>query len=185
MNGRSAAELLGRSPAELHPQVGSEAEVLYRAVLESGAPQRDVLLTGEVGSRPGDRRHWNASFFPVRHAGDVIGLCVVVADVTTERRLAAALAASEERHRRLAEDLQSSLLPPLVHSFAGADLGAVYRPGTAVASVGGDFYDVVGLDDASWLMVIGDVQGKGPVAASLTAAARYAIRAAAISTSEP
>src|SRR5438270_3376646 len=87
MNGLPAAELMGRTPAQLHPGVGGEAETLYREVMRSGRPQRDVLLTGAVGSRPGDLHHWNASFFPVRHDGEVIGLCVVVADVTTERRL--------------------------------------------------------------------------------------------------
>jgi len=68
MNGLPAAELLGRTPAQLHPEVGREAESLYREVLTSGRPQRDVPLSGSVESRPGDVRHWNASFFPVRHA---------------------------------------------------------------------------------------------------------------------
>ena len=185
MNGLPAEELLGRTPSELHPEVGTEAEALYREVLHSGVPRRDVPLTGTVGSRPGEVRHWNASFFPVRHAGQVIGLCVLVADVTTERRLVDALAASEERHRRLAEDLQSSLLPPDLPQPARVDLAALYRPSSAVATVGGDFYDLIELDGSSWLLVIGDVEGTGPVAAALTAAARYAIRAAAVRTSDP
>src|SRR5215218_8482130 len=184
MNGLPAEELLGRTPSELHPEVGREAEALYREVLSSGRPRRDVALTGAVGSRPGDVRHWNASFFPVRHAGEVIGLCVLVADVTTERELTEALAASEERHRRLAEDLQSSLLPPDLPQPAGVDLAALYRPSSAVATVGGDFYDLIELDESSWLLVVGDVEGTGPVAAALTAAARYAIRAAAVRTSD-
>ena len=184
MNGLPSAELLGRTPAQLHPEVGREAEALYREVLQSGRPQRDVALTGAVGSRPGDVHHWNASFFPVRHAGEVIGLCVLVADVTTERRLAEALAASEERHRRLAEDLQSSLLPRHLPELEGVDLAALYRPSSAVATVGGDFYDIVELGETSWLLVVGDVEGSGPVAAALTAAARYAIRAAAVRTSD-
>src|SRR3954447_6183403 len=167
MNGLPGEELLGRTPAELHPEVGREAEYLYREVLQSGRPQRDVPLTGAVGSRPGDLRHWNASFFPVRHAGEVIGLCVLVADVTTERQLAEALAASEERHRRLAEDLQGSLLPPHLPDLEGIELAALYRTSSAVASVGGDFYDVVELGGASWLLVVGDIEGTGPVAAAL------------------
>ncbi|MGY1635011.1 PP2C family protein-serine/threonine phosphatase [Geodermatophilus sp. SYSU D01186] len=185
MNGLPAAELLGRTPAELHPGVGAEAEVMYREVMSSGRPRRDVLLTGAVGNRPADIRHWNASFFPVRHDGEVIGLCVVVADVTTERQLADALAASEERHRLLAEDLQRSLLPPALPQPAGVELGAVYRPGGAASTVGGDFYDLIEVDDSSWLLVIGDVEGTGAVAASLTAAVRYAIRTAAVRTSDP
>src|SRR5215210_3007186 len=51
MNGLPAAKLLGRTPAQLHPEVGQGAEVLYRQVLQSGRPQRDVPLTGSVGSR--------------------------------------------------------------------------------------------------------------------------------------
>lgn len=185
MNGLPASELLGRRPAELHPSVGGEAELLYREVMHSGRPRRDVLLTGEIGSRPGDIRHWNASFFPVRQAHEVIGLCVVVADVTAEHRLTVALAASEESHRRLAEDLQRSLLPHDLPRLAGMELGSVYRPSGVVASVGGDFYDLVELDDASCLLVIGDVEGTGPVAASLTAAVRYAIRATAVRNTDP
>jgi sigma-B regulation protein RsbU (phosphoserine phosphatase) len=158
---------------------------MYREVMQSGRPRRDVLLTGELGSQPGDIRHWNASFFPVRHASEVIGLCVVVADVTAEHRLSAALAASEAAHRRLAEDLQRSLLPHALPRLTGMDLGSVYRPSGVVAAVGGDFYDLVELDDESCLLVIGDVEGTGPVAASLTAAVRYAIRAAAVRTNDP
>ncbi|RFU23213.1 PP2C family protein-serine/threonine phosphatase [Geodermatophilus marinus] len=185
MNGLPAAQLLGRTPAQLHPGVGDAAEEMYRQVMSSGQPRRDVLMTGAVGSRPDDVRHWNASFFPVRHAETVIGLCVIVADVTTEHRLAAALAESEEQHRRLAQDLQSSLLPPRLPAPAGVDLAALYRPAQAMSAVGGDFYDLVELDGSSWLLVIGDVEGSGPVAASLTAAVRYAIRAAAIRTTDP
>jgi hypothetical protein len=150
-----------------------------------GSTTADVLQTGEIGSRPGDIRHWNASFFPVRQAHEVIGLCVVVADVTAEHRLSVALAASEESHRRLAEDLQRSLLPRDLPRLAGMELGSVYRPSGVVASVGGDFYDLVELDDASCLLVIGDVEGTGPVAASLTAAVRYAIRATAVRNTDP
>lgn len=185
MNGVPAAQLLGRTPRQLHPGVGEAAEEMYREVMSSGIPRRDVLMTGAVGSRPDDVRHWNASFFPVQQADAVIGLCVIVADVTAERRLAAALAESEERHRRLAEDLQRTLLPPTLPAPPGLDLAAVYRPAQALSAVGGDFHDLVELDGSSWLLVVGDVEGSGPVAASLTAAVRYAIRAAAFRTTDP
>ena len=39
--------------------------------------------------------------------------------------------------------------------------------------VGGDFYDVFALDDGAWILVIGDVLGKGAEAAAVTALARY------------
>src|ERR1700712_3016311 len=95
MNGFSEAELLGRTPAELHGEVGVEAEVLYRQVMQTGEPMVNVPLSGTVGSRPGDRRDWMASFAPVRNGAVVIGLIVTVQDVTEERWLTSALARSE------------------------------------------------------------------------------------------
>jgi PAS domain S-box-containing protein len=185
MNGRSAADLVGRTPAEVNGDVGREAEELYRQVMESGVPMRDVRLTGEVAARPGEVRHWSVTFHPVRQSDEVVGLCVIVADVTAEQELAVALAASERRNRALAEQLQRDLLPPSNPVLPGADVATVYRPATSASAVGGDFYDVVAIDDRRWLLVIGDVQGKGPLAASRTAAVRYAIRTAAVIDPDP
>lgn len=186
LTGRPASELLDRTPTELYGETGRKVEQLCRQVLASGAPIRDVpLSTAEPGARSGEPRSWQVSAAPVRAAGGLAGLCVVVDDVTDQRRVLEALAESEGRHRRLAEDLQRSLLPPVLPRLAGAELASVYRPAAAGATVGGDFYDVIRLSPSAWVTVIGDVQGKGPVAASLTAAVRYAIRTATVHTSGP
>ena len=185
MNGLPTEALLGRRPAELHGAVGEEAEELYRQVMDSGEPLRDVPLSGATGTRPDDERHWRLNVFPIRHGGHIVGLCVIVADVTGERRLGDALRQSEEEQRRLAGDLQQALQPPALPRLAGAELATVYRPMAGGATVGGDFYDVLPLDGSAWALVVGDVQGKGPVAASLTAALRYAIRTATVTTTGP
>jgi PAS domain-containing protein len=52
MNGLPAEELLGRTPADLHPEVGREAEALDRDVLRSGRPRRDVPLTAQWAAGP-------------------------------------------------------------------------------------------------------------------------------------
>jgi len=93
-----------------------------------------------------------------------------------------------ERHDRLSDSLartlQTSLLPPALPRIEHLELAAGYEPADP-AGVGGDFYDVFPLPDKEWGLVIGDVSGKGPAAASLTASARYALRAAAIEHEEP
>ncbi|WP_225753095.1 PP2C family protein-serine/threonine phosphatase [Actinotalea sp. Marseille-Q4924] len=183
MNGQPADVLLGRTPAEVNGEIGRQAEVLYREVMDSGVAMRDVRLTGQVAARPGQVRHWSTTFHPVRRAGVVIGLCVIVDDVTAEQDLYDALAVAQRAHQRLAEDLQRDLLPPMV--VPGAQVAAVYRPASSSSAVGGDFYDVVEVDDQRWLLVIGDVQGKGPLAASLSGALRFAIRAAAVVDPDP
>lgn len=92
---------------------------------------------------------------------------------------------AEDALRELAATLQRSLLPPHLPEIPGVEIGAVYRAGGRGVSVGGDFYDVFAVDRDSWALVIGDVCGKGVVAAQVTGLARYAARAAAVEQAAP
>jgi phosphoserine phosphatase RsbU/P len=89
------------------------------------------------------------------------------------------------RARLLARTLQESLIPPNLPEVPGADVAAVYRPAGRGDEVGGDFYDVFETADGGWAVVIGDVCGKGAEAATVTALARYTIRAAAMRGARP
>lgn len=89
-----------------------------------------------------------------------------------------------ERMRMLAS-LQQSLIPAELPSLEGLSLSATFRPAERDAEVGGDFYDAFTLADGSSALVIGDVCGKGPEAAALTALARYTIRTTAMTESDP
>lgn len=51
--------------------------------------------------------------------------------------------------------------------------------------MGGDFYDVLAVGPSRWLLTIGDVSGKGPQAAALTALVRYTIRTEARHQDDP
>lgn len=78
---------------------------------------------------------------------------------------------------QIAQTLQRSLRPERVPAIPGWDVAALYRPAGAESEieVGGDFYDFVELDDG-WLVIIGDVTGKGLQAATLTSLARHCAR---------
>ncbi len=91
--------------------------------------------------------------------------------------------AAEARARRLAQTLQHSLIPPSLPDVPNFELGAAYRPVGEGAEVGGDFYDIFQVAPGDWMVAVGDVCGKGPEAAALTALARYTIRGAAMETS--
>lgn len=101
----------------------------------------------------------------------------------------AARAELAERSRLLAErdevsrQLQRNLLPPDLPVIPGLDVAAGYLPMTE--GIGGDFYDVFPLHDGSWGVILGDVCGKGPVAAGVTALARHTLRAAAMADHRP
>ncbi len=97
------------------------------------------------------------------------------------RRAALAIENSRlfEATRHVARTLQSSLLPSSLPTVPGAELVGRHRAAAEGQEVGGDFYDAFPIDDGRWGVAIGDVCGKGPEAAALTALARYTIRAVA------
>jgi sigma-B regulation protein RsbU (phosphoserine phosphatase) len=92
---------------------------------------------------------------------------------------------SEERARRLARTLQQTLVPPLAPTIPGLDVAAAFRPAGDGSVLGGDFYDVFAIGESSWVVALGDVCGKGPEAAAVTALVRYALRAVAVEQRPP
>ena len=98
--------------------------------------------------------------------------------------LFADLERAERARAEIAETLQRGLLPPPLPHIPGWSIAAMYRPAGAENEVGGDFYDIFRLPDG-WMLVIGDVTGRGAHAASITAVARYTLRAAATLTADP
>jgi sigma-B regulation protein RsbU (phosphoserine phosphatase) len=92
---------------------------------------------------------------------------------------------SEARSRALAETLQVTLLPPHDVVIPGLDVAGTYRPAGDGTTVGGDFYDIFGTGRGSYSVVLGDVSGKGPAAAVVTALARYTVRAEALVSPSP
>jgi PAS domain S-box-containing protein len=85
----------------------------------------------------------------------------------------------------IAATLQQSLLPPELPSIPGIEAAARFRPSGEGNEVGGDFYDLFPTGPRGWTVVVGDVCGKGPDAAAVTALARYTLRAAAMSERLP
>lgn len=83
-----------------------------------------------------------------------------------------------EHQHHIATTLQDGLLPRELPEIPGAELAARYNAGARAMDVGGDFYDVIPRGDG-WVMVIGDVCGRGAEAAALTGLARHTIRAQA------
>jgi len=98
--------------------------------------------------------------------------------------LFADLEQAEASRAEIAETLQRGLLPPPLPHIPGWSLAALYRPAGEENEVGGDFYDAFPVADG-WMLVIGDVTGRGAHAASITALARYTLRTAAALTNDP
>lgn len=91
---------------------------------------------------------------------------------------------SERERAEIAETLQRGLLPPPLPHIPGWSVAATYRPTGAENEIGGDFYDAFRIA-GGWMVVIGDVTGRGAKAAAVTAHARYTLRTAAALTGDP
>jgi serine phosphatase RsbU (regulator of sigma subunit) len=117
-------------------------------------------------------------------------LAAVVTDYLVRRRRQAEWLASENRRmyseqRSIAEVLQHALLPQVVPEIAGVETAIRYVAGSEGTDVGGDWYDVIPLDDTHFLFVLGDVSGRGVEAATIMARLHFAIRAYAVQGDPP
>ncbi|HWS33281.1 MAG TPA: SpoIIE family protein phosphatase [Actinoplanes sp.] len=106
-----------------------------------------------------------------RHDADEVA---VLEDVARRAALAIDNARIHEERRTVARTLQASLLPPALPRVEGIGFAAEYVP--TGSEVGGDFYDVVPSGPDQWLVVVGDVSGKGVQAATVTGLVRDVIR---------
>ncbi len=100
-----------------------------------------------------------------------------VHDVTDQR--------THEREHEIAETLQRALLPQVVRPIEGVAVATRYLSAEEDAHAGGDWYDVIELDDDRVAFVIGDVAGHGVPAASAMGRARMTLRAYALAGGDP
>jgi PAS domain S-box-containing protein len=86
LSGSTTKELLGRHVADVVPELWTQVEPIYRRVLENGESINNIEIIGEVAGDPGHRHHWLASYYPVHLKAEIIGVGIVVIDVTERRQ---------------------------------------------------------------------------------------------------
>ncbi|GGV81366.1 hypothetical protein GCM10010294_54880 [Streptomyces griseoloalbus] len=85
----------------------------------------------------------------------------------------------------LAHRLQSALLPHSLPDIPGLKVAARYLPAARGLGIGGDFYDLIRLDQHTAAATIGDVQGHNVDAAALMGQVRTAVHAHATVGARP
>jgi serine phosphatase RsbU (regulator of sigma subunit) len=181
-------EVLATGQPAFHP---NDRDVL-RNVLARDDEERDLLRAMGVSSgviAPLTTQSRRLGTIAIGLAGETrtvdLDDLALVEDIG--RRLAAAIDTSRLYTERseVARKLQLALLPPSLPQPPGFDCAVCYRAAGAGNEVGGDFYDLFELSDGSWVLVVGDVCGKGPEAAAITGLARHTVRAVAMHEHDP
>jgi len=116
------------------------------------------------------------------HSADELA---IIEDLGRRAAIAIDNARVHDNSSRIATALQRSLLPPALPRIEGLEVAAQYVPAGNGLDVGGDFYDVVPLPRQGWMLVLGDVSGKGVGAAAVTGLVRDVLHTLALDHREP
>jgi PAS domain S-box-containing protein len=106
LNGQPAKAHIGRTVREMLPRLAPQLEPHYRRVLETGEAVLDVEVKGETARYPGVQRVFRDQYHPLHDAaGNVVGVNVVVEEVTALKEEEEMRRASEARFRALANSM--------------------------------------------------------------------------------
>src|SRR5262249_34041714 len=99
INGLPIEEHVGRSLRDvLGEELANTIEPYHQHVIETAEPILDLAVEGRTAAAPGERRNWLVSYYPVRDAaGKILGVGVVITDVTERERARAAAEAAGAR----------------------------------------------------------------------------------------
>lgn len=175
---------------------GKVAHVMFtgaeaRDAVSHTEPSADLLLKLGIGS---------AIAVPLTRASGAVGALVLIGDPgqadfdDIDLLLAGDLARRAAmvfdharlfiREKRVASELQHSLLPDLPH-VEQFDVGAVYTAASDGIEVGGDWYDLVEVGEGSFVASIGDVTGHSIRAAAAMGRLQVVLRLFAASNAGP
>lgn len=96
-NGAPREQQLGRTLAEVMPALWAHLEPTFRRVLETGDAVLDRETTRKLPVERGRVGTALTSFYPVRFEGEVIGIGIVVLDITERKQTEEALRNASER----------------------------------------------------------------------------------------
>jgi PAS domain S-box-containing protein len=164
ISGLPPEEHIGRTLAEVLPELGPPLADLFRKVMQTGEPVTDFEISGETAAQPGETRHWLASYYPViGPEGETLGVGAAVRDVTERRRLAiereAALARAEAAQRmaeetaEVAEAARAAAEAARQRAAFLADAGAVLDSSLSYEETLGSVVRLAVPDLADWAMV--------------------------------
>ncbi len=168
--GYEAAEVLGRHPRFLQGPATDRAVLAdLRRLLEQGQDFEGEAINYRADGTP-FVMSWRITALRDEHGRPTHYLATQ--DDVTELRL------RPLADRQAILDLQTDLMPEVPARRSELEFGSAYRPADGQL-VGGDWIDVLPIDERQTLAVIGDVTGHGAAAVATMGQMQWAIRAMA------
>ena len=163
-------------------RVAAQARPIVIDDLRTADVVNPILRQKGIRSMVGVPVHVEGRVIGVMHVGSLVRRAFVDEDIARLQRAAGRAAlmiddAQLAEQRAMTEMLQRTLLPDGFPQVPGLRFSAKYLAAGSGLKVGGDWYDVFQLPNGCMALVIGDVVGRGVMAASVMAEARTALRA--------
>jgi phosphoserine phosphatase RsbU/P len=164
-------------PEEWFESAGTEEKAVLREMnaelLLPMSGRADLLGLIALGPKRSEEPYTPTDLRMLQSVAVQTGLTLEVAELV---RTLADQAAQRERMNReieIAREVQQRLFPQRIPLIPGVDLAGRCRP---ALEVGGDYYDLIEMEDGHLGFAIGDVSGKGISAALIMASLRASLR---------
>ena len=134
INGFPISDHIGKSFADLLPELDPVLTPVFEKVFETGEPVLGIAIEGETHAAPGQHRYWVADYYPVMQDERVFAVGACVREVTDETRMMNRIKDQSEHQQLLLAELQHRVKNMLATISAisklllkGVDDPAVYQ----------------------------------------------------------
>ncbi len=122
INGLPVEDHIGKSIHDTVPEIAPAAELRIRQVMTTGTSILGSEFEGATPAQPHVRRVWRESIYPViDRNGAILGVTVVVEEITEQQRLAGALQDSQRREQRRTSELEGLMQAAPAALFVASD----------------------------------------------------------------
>lgn len=111
INGQPVEAHIGRTVAEISPQLAPAIEPVFHHILATGQPILNMEIASDVPDQPGILRHLLASYFPITNeTSQIESIGVIVIEISDRKRAEQALQDSQARFAGILEIANDAII---------------------------------------------------------------------------